>query len=76
MALKIAVLDDYQGCAKQFYDKLDGSKYAVSYFPDTLLPYNVAPREVQDELVQRLEPFDVICATSSLLPCVSSHAPP
>ncbi|GJN79676.1 hypothetical protein PLIIFM63780_003194 [Purpureocillium lilacinum] len=60
MALKIAVLDDYQGCAKQFYDKLDGSKYAVSYFPDTLLPYNVAPREVQDELVQRLEPFDVI----------------
>ncbi|KAJ6442754.1 d-isomer specific 2-hydroxyacid dehydrogenase [Purpureocillium lavendulum] len=68
MATKIAVLDDYQGCAKQFYDKLDPAKFAVSYFPDTLLPYKVAPREVQDELVRRLEPFDVISSMRERTP--------
>lgn len=56
----VAVLDDYQGCARSHFDKLDPSKYEVAYFPETLLPWSTAPQTVRDELVRRLEPFDVI----------------
>lgn len=61
MALKIAVLDDYQGAAKQHFGTL-GDEFEVSYFRDTLLPYNhpETPQSAQDELVQRLEPFHII----------------
>lgn len=61
----VAVLDDYQGCARSHFGKLDPSKYEVAYFPQTLLPWSKAPQPVRDELVQRLEPFDVICETLS-----------
>lgn len=61
--IKVAVLDDYQGFARPIFDKLDASKFAVTIFNDTLLPYNHAdtPHEEKDKLATRLEPFSVIC---------------
>lgn len=61
--IKIAVLDDYQGFAEPIFDKLDASKFDVTIFRDTLLPYNhpATPQDEQDKLVARLEPFPVIC---------------
>ena len=61
--VKIAVLDDYQGFSEPKYGALDPAKYEVSFFRDTLRPYN-HPDTTQDEkdkLVKRLEPFTVIC---------------
>jgi len=61
--VKIAVLDDYQGFSEPKYGALDPAKYEVSFFKDTLRPYN-HPDTTQDEknkLVKRLEPFTVIC---------------
>ena len=60
---KIAVLDDYQGLSETKFSKLDPSKYHVTYFRDTLPPYNRpdTPQSVKDELVKRLEPFQIIC---------------
>jgi hypothetical protein len=65
--IKIAVLDDYQGISESKFKALDLSKYEVSYFKDTLLPYNhpSTPQGVKDQLVKRLESFAVIgkCTT-------------
>jgi hypothetical protein len=60
---KVAVLDDYQGVAESIFKQLDPGAFEVTVFRDTLLPYNHAntPKEVKDELVQRLEPFVIIC---------------
>lgn len=62
MVTNVAVLDDYQSFAPPHFDKLDAN-FAVTYIPDTLLPYNHpnTPQTVKDEIVKRLEPFDVIC---------------
>lgn len=62
MVTNVAVLDDYQGFARPHFGKLDSS-YKVTYIPDTLVPYNHpdTPQSVKDELVSRLEPFEVIC---------------
>ena len=62
--IKVAVLDDYQGISESKFNALDPTKYEVSYFKDTLRPYNhpQTPQEVKDKLVARLEPFEVICA--------------
>ncbi|RCI11216.1 hypothetical protein L249_7645 [Ophiocordyceps polyrhachis-furcata BCC 54312] len=64
MATKIlvAVLDDYHGLAPAHFNKLDGSVYAVDFFPETLRPYNHAEtsQEERDKLVKRLEPYEVI----------------
>lgn len=59
--LKIAVLDDYQGASKKYFERFT-QDHEVAYFPDTLLPYNGAdtPQSVKDALVKRLEPFNVI----------------
>lgn len=64
--LNIAVLDDYSGISESHFSKLDSSKYRVTQFTETLLPYHQpeTPQSVKDELVQRLESFDVICMTS------------
>lgn len=61
MAVKIGVLDDYQGVAEQHFGAL-GGEFDITYFKDTLLPYNhpATPQSVRDELVQRLEPFQII----------------
>lgn len=66
---KVAVLDDYQGFSKPYFSALDPTKYEVSYFPDTLLPYNGAntPDETKETLVKRLEPFQVICRSIACL---------
>ncbi|KAK0731870.1 D-isomer specific 2-hydroxyacid dehydrogenase [Lasiosphaeris hirsuta] len=60
--IKIAVLDDYQGISELKFKTLDPAKYEVTYFKDTLLPYNHpdTPQDVKDKLVQRLGPFTVI----------------
>lgn len=62
MVTQIAVLDDYHGVAPLHYAKLDPSSYVVKHFPETLRPYQLpdTPQAERDELVQRLEPFDVI----------------
>lgn len=63
--VKVAVLDDYQGFAEPIFKKLDSSKFEVTIFRDTLLPYNHpdTPQEEKDKLVNRLEPFQVICTS-------------
>lgn len=62
---KVAVLDDYQGLSKAKFAKLDAAKVEVTYFSDTLPPYNHSdtPQSMKDALVERLEPFQVICTT-------------
>jgi hypothetical protein len=62
-AIKVAVLDDYQGLSPPHFESLDTQLYEVTVFQDTLLPYNhkSTPQDVKDQLVKRLEPFDVIC---------------
>ncbi|KAM3511469.1 hypothetical protein MY11210_004896 [Beauveria gryllotalpidicola] len=69
MVLQIAVLDDYQGVAEQYFGTL-GQEFKVSYFKDTLLPYNhpATPQSGRDALVQRLEPFDIINTTRERTP--------
>ena len=59
---KVAVLDDYQNISEPVFDTLDPSVYEVTIFRDTLLPYNHpdTPQDVKDQLVQRLEPFEII----------------
>ncbi|GAB1309974.1 D-isomer specific 2-hydroxyacid dehydrogenase [Madurella fahalii] len=60
--IKVAVLDDYQGISEPKFKALDPAKYEVSFFRDTLLPYNHpdTPQAVKDQLVARLQPFTVI----------------
>lgn len=60
--IKIVVLDDYQEISKSKFAVLDPSKFQVSFFKDTLPPYN-HPKTTQDDkdkLVARLEPFEII----------------
>lgn len=63
---KIAVLDDYQGFADSYFEKLDSSKFEVTSLKETLLPYSHpdTPQSAQDELVDRLKPFEIICKKS------------
>ncbi|KAB5578605.1 D-isomer specific 2-hydroxyacid dehydrogenase [Coniochaeta sp. 2T2.1] len=59
---KIAVLDDYQGLSVPHFKELESARYEVTVFKDTLLPYNHpdTPQSVKDDLVKRLEPFEII----------------
>ncbi len=61
--LQVAVLDDYQGFADPVFKALDSSEYEITSLKETLLPYNHpdTPESVRDELVKRLQPFDIIC---------------
>ncbi|KAK3902822.1 hypothetical protein C8A05DRAFT_15167 [Staphylotrichum tortipilum] len=60
--IKVAVLDDYQGISEPKFRALDPAKFDVTFFRDTLRPYNHpdTSQEVKDQLVARLEPFAVI----------------
>ncbi|KAI9150658.1 D-3-phosphoglycerate dehydrogenase [Paramyrothecium foliicola] len=60
--IKVAVLDDYQGFSKPHYAKLDSDQFEVTHIKETLLPYSHkdTPQSAKDELVKRLEPFQVI----------------
>ena len=62
MVTHVAVLDDYHGLANSHFAKLNASQFAIQYFPATLRPYNHpgTSQAEKDELVQRLEPFEVI----------------
>ena len=66
--IKVAVLDDYQAFSKSLFSQLDSSKYQILYFPDTLPAYNRedTPATAKEALVQRLEPFHVICTQYTL----------
>jgi hypothetical protein len=72
--IKVAVLDDYQGISEPKFRSLDPAKFEVSFFPDTLPPYSHrdTPQPIKDQLVSRLEPFEVICMC---LPTHQSHMP-
>lgn len=75
MATKVAVLDDYHGLAPSYFGKLDPSVFTVKYFPETLRPYNNATtsEEERQELIKRLEPFDVICMYILFGSVIASH---
>ncbi|KAF5027719.1 hypothetical protein F66182_203 [Fusarium sp. NRRL 66182] len=68
--IRVAVLDDYQGLADQFFEKLDSAKYEVVSLKDTSLPYNHAEntQSGRDALVEKLQPFDVICSMRERTP--------
>lgn len=70
----VAVLDDYQGVSETHFSKLDPAKFKVAYLSDTLLSYNhpSTPDAIKDALVKRLEPFHIICmsTTNHLLLCL------
>ncbi|KAH8766588.1 D-isomer specific 2-hydroxyacid dehydrogenase [Diaporthe sp. PMI_573] len=68
--LKVAVLDDYFGFAGPIFQKLDPSKFDVTIFKDTLLPYNhpKTPQDEKDKLAKRLEPFPIICTMRERTP--------
>lgn len=71
--IKIAVLDDYQGISEPKFQTLDPAKFTISFFPDTLRPYN-HPDTTEDEkekLVARLEPFTVICTCTQFSPLLT-----
>ncbi len=59
----IAVLDDYQGISKAPFERLRSAGYQVTTFTDTLPPYNHPDtrQDAKDALVDRLEPFNIIC---------------
>ncbi len=61
---KVAVLDDYQNLARPHFHTLPASQFEVKVFQDTLLPYNhpATPAHVKSQLVDRLKPFQIICA--------------
>ncbi|KAH8195522.1 hypothetical protein TruAng_010307 [Truncatella angustata] len=67
---KVAVLDDYQELSKPHFDQLQGDKYQVTIFTDTLPPYNHpdTPQDAKNALVKRLEPFEVICTMRERTP--------
>ncbi|KAI9744623.1 MAG: hypothetical protein M1818_002152 [Claussenomyces sp. TS43310] len=60
--VSIAVLDDYQELSPPHFQLLDPSRFFVTYFNDTLLPYDhpSTVQAAQDELVARLKPFTII----------------
>ncbi|KAK7740633.1 hypothetical protein SLS62_011075 [Diatrype stigma] len=68
--VKIAVLDDYQEASKPHFEGLRDSGYHVTIFTDTLLPYNHpdTPQDVKDALVERLQPFAIICSMRERTP--------
>lgn len=72
--MKIAVLDDYQSISHQHFKTLDAIKYHVEYFSDTLPPYNhVSTSEsTKEQLIRRLEPFDIICSMRERTPFPSA----
>ncbi|KAI1209710.1 D-isomer-specific 2-hydroxyacid dehydrogenase-like protein [Annulohypoxylon truncatum] len=68
--IKIAVLDDYPKSSVPVFEKLQPLGFQVTTFTDTLLPYNHpnTPQDVKDELVKRLEPFDIISSMRERTP--------
>ncbi|KAI0509122.1 D-isomer specific 2-hydroxyacid dehydrogenase [Xylaria bambusicola] len=66
----IAILDDYQEFSKAPFERLRSSGYQVTTFKDTLLPYNHpdTPQDAKDALVNRLEPFNIICSMRERTP--------
>ncbi|KAJ5112774.1 hypothetical protein N7532_000819 [Penicillium argentinense] len=64
MTPKFAILDDYQGIAPPHFAHLQ-SRVDITSFPETLDPRD--PRQ-RDELIQRLQRFDVILAMRERTP--------
>lgn len=53
---KVAILDDYQGISVPHFEPLS-SRVSISHYPDTLNPRHEPQRQ---ELINRLQPYDVI----------------
>ncbi|PFH59428.1 hypothetical protein XA68_12405 [Ophiocordyceps unilateralis] len=70
MTTQVAVLDDYHGLASSHFDKLNKLIYDVKYFPETLRSFSHADtsQAERDELVKRLEPFEVIATMRERTP--------
>lgn len=68
-AIKLAVLDDYQGIAAPHFERLKPA-FDITVFRDTLLPYNHpnTPEDAKQELITRLKPFSVICSMRERTP--------
>ncbi|KAL2270797.1 hypothetical protein VTJ83DRAFT_168 [Remersonia thermophila] len=68
--IKVAVLDDYQGISEPKFRALDPAKFDVSFFPNTLPPYHHpgTSHETRDQIVARLEPFEVLCTMRERTP--------
>jgi len=60
--IKVAVLDDYHNLSPGYFTRLPPSNFEISYFSNTLLPYNHSstPESVKAQLVERLQPFTII----------------
>lgn len=64
MTVKLAILDDYQGIAPEYFSHLE-SRIEVSSFPETLDPRDPEQRST---LIQRLVHFDVVLAMRERTP--------
>ncbi|PYH46469.1 D-2-hydroxyacid dehydrogenase family protein [Aspergillus saccharolyticus JOP 1030-1] len=64
MALKVAVLDDYQNISPRHFARL-ASRVEFRYFPDTLNPREPAQ---QKQLIERLQPFEIIVSQRERTP--------
>lgn len=60
--MKIAILDDYNHLAGPYVNDLRGSA-EIDVFDDTILP-----SQNLDELIARLQPYDVICTMRERTP--------
>lgn len=67
---RIAVLDDYQNISHRQFDSLPKDIFKVTIFQDTLLPFNhpSTPEHVKSQLVERLQPFEIICTMRERTP--------
>lgn len=71
---KVAVLDDYHNLYPNEISRLPSSKFEISYFSQTLLPYNHpdTPESAKKELVDRLKPYTVISCIRERTPFPSA----
>ncbi|PLB47662.1 hypothetical protein P170DRAFT_437439, partial [Aspergillus steynii IBT 23096] len=67
--MKLAILDDYQSISRASFEPLRPRLTTISYYPDTLNP---ADPSQQDELIARLEPYDIIMTMRERTPFAAS----
>jgi phosphoglycerate dehydrogenase-like enzyme len=68
--IKVAVLDDYQNLSETPFKALDPTKYSVTVFRDTLLPFNHPSATDADraKLIERLKPYTIISSMRERTP--------
>jgi len=68
--IKVAVLDDYQGIAAQYFGSIAPDQLDITYFPSTLHPKHSAADH--DALIERLKPFPIIASMRERTPFPAS----